>query len=68
MQDIVSRIMEIKSMEETMGIKQDSNGPRTAQDIMRRFKEFIEIRANTESNLKAAGIILLKTNLLSIYG
>ena len=45
-----------------MGSKQDSNGPRTAQDIMRRFNEFVEIRANTESNIKALNKINSELN------
>lgn len=36
-----------------MTSKQDCNAPRTVQDIMRRFKEFMTLKANTESNLKA---------------
>lgn len=45
-----------------MGSKQDSNGPRTAQDIMRRFKEFMSLKANTESNLKVLNKINSELN------
>lgn len=45
-----------------MGSKQDSNGPRNAQDIMRRFRDFLALKANTESNLKALNKINSELN------